>query len=125
MKHRAAILIGCGALLSAPAAFAHHSFAAFYQDKEASVTGTVKDWQWTNPHTFMTVSAPNAKGGVDDYIIEGQSPSVWRQKGFTRNVVKPGDKVTVKYHPRKDGSPGGNFMDITGADGRSLKGPAG
>jgi hypothetical protein len=121
----AAAAIGCGVLLAGPAAFAHHSFAAFHQDKEQTITGVVKDWQWTNPHTFMTVTAPAAKGGSADYLIEGGSPSIWRQRGYTRDVVKPGDKVTVKFHPRKDGTPGGNFIDITGPNGRSLKaGPA-
>lgn len=117
----AALAAGCGALLAAPGAFAHHSFAAFHQDKEQTVTGVVKDWQWTNPHTFMTVTAPGANGAPADYLIEGGAPSMWRQRGFARDVVKPGDKVTIKFHPRKDGTPGGNFIDVTGADGHSLK----
>lgn len=118
----AAAAVGCGALLAATGALAHHSFAAFHQDQEQTITGVVKDWQWTNPHTFMTVTAPfGANGAPADYVIEGGAPSMWRQRGWSRDVVKPGDRVTVKFHPRKDRTPGGNFVDITGADGRSLK----
>jgi len=104
-----------------PMALAHHSFAAFDQQKEQTVTGTVKKWEWTNPHVFMTLTVSGAQGETVDYLIEASNPSRWLRDGWTRNVVKVGDVVKVQFHPRRDGSPGGNFMDVTSVDGKSLK----
>ena len=108
-------------LAAAAPALAHHSFGAFDRTKDEMVTGTVKDWQWTNPHAFMTVTGPAAGGKMADYIIEWPAPMQLQRQGYTRNLAKVGDKVTVKFHPKKDGTPGGLWADITSADGKSLK----
>jgi hypothetical protein len=108
-------------LALAPPATAHHSFGAFDQSKSDSVVGVVKDWQWTNPHAFMTVSGPNEAGKIADYVIEWPAPMQLQQRGYTRGLAKVGDKVKITFHPKKDGTPGGLFSDITSPEGKSLK----
>jgi hypothetical protein len=106
--------------MTAPA-WAHHSAGAYDQTKEFTVTGVVRDWQWTNPHSFMTVNGADTAGKTADYVIEWPAPSQLQHRGYTRNLAKVGDKVMVKFHPNKDGMPGGLFADITTPDGKSLK----
>jgi hypothetical protein len=108
-------------LAMAAPAWSHHSAGAYDHTKEFTVTGTVTSWQWTNPHCFMTVNGPDATGKVADYVIEWPAPMQLQQRGYTRNLAKVGDKVLVKFHPNKDGKPGGLFTDITTPDGKSLK----
>lgn len=62
-------------LVSAAPAWAHHSFDMFDMTKQVTLTGTIKEFQWTNPHTFTWIEVPNDKGGVDTWAIEGMSPN--------------------------------------------------
>jgi hypothetical protein len=110
-----------GAVLFSSSSLAHHSFAAFDQNKILSLSGTVKDWQWTNPHTWLILEVPTDGGAIEEWSIEGQSPQVLRrEQGISRDLMKAGDKVVVKIHPRRDGSHGGSFMSAAGADGHEL-----
>jgi hypothetical protein len=111
-----AMLIGAG---GAPA-LAHHSFAMFDNTKDVVLDGTVKEFQWTNPHTWVELTV--IEGGKPVvYSIEGGSPnSLSRRNGWTRTSLKPGDKVKLKMHPMKDGSKGGSFVSATFPDGRVL-----
>jgi hypothetical protein len=113
-----ALVIGSLAL-AAPAA-AHHSYAMFDRDKDVVLVGAVKEWRWTNPHTFMVLVVP-AAGGETEWRIEGQSTEVLRLKGWNREMVKVGDKVTVHIKPLKNGSNGGQLAGVTGADGQVYK----
>ena len=106
--------------LIAGAALAHHSFTMFDMTKEVTITGTVKEFQWTNPHTFAWIDVPNAGGGVDTYGIEGMSPNFLGRRGWTKRTLTPGDKVTVVMYPLKDGQKGGTFLRCTLADGRVM-----
>lgn len=83
------------ALLVATSAAAHHSGAMFDRTKQVSLTGTVKEWQWTNPHTWLILVAPNDKGELVTWNLEGQSPQVQRGRGWARTSLKAGDKVSV------------------------------
>lgn len=91
-------------------AVAHHSFAAFDITTQKSVTGTVKQVDWTNPHIWLWIDVPNDKGGTDTYGFEGMSPNFLARRGWTRTTLKTGDKITVAFRPMKDGSKGGMFM---------------
>jgi len=109
------------AVLFSSSSLAHHSFAAFDQNKIVSLSGTVKDWQWTNPHTWLVLEVPGESGAVEEWNIEGQSPQVLRrEQGISRDIIKAGDKVVVRIHPRRDGSHGGSFMSVTAADGHEI-----
>ena len=105
--------------LFASQAAAHHSSAMFDRDKQFTVEGTVKDFQWTNPHSWLVVEV--IENGVSkEYSLEGQSPNILIRKGWKPDSVKVGDKVTVIGHPLKDGAPGGQLVSVTMADGSIL-----
>jgi hypothetical protein len=101
-------------------AMAHHSFEMFDMSKVTTITGTIKDFQWTNPHTFTFIDVPNDKGGVDTWAIEGMSPNFLGRRGWTKHTLSPGDKVTITIAPLKDGLKGGTFLRATLADGREM-----
>jgi hypothetical protein len=102
------------------AAAAHHSPAVFDRTKEVKLSGTVKAFKWQNPHTWLELDVPNAKGGVDTWGVEMTSPTYLIRAGWKNNSVKVGDKVTVVVNPVRTGELAGIFLSITLADGRTL-----
>jgi hypothetical protein len=117
LTRRIPFIAAAAALLAGGAVQAHHSFAMFDMSKEKVLTGTIKTFEWTNPHTWIYVNVPEADGSTGVYGIEGQSPNFWSRRGWSKSTLKPGDKVTVVIRPLKDGSKGGMFMRITLANG--------
>ena len=108
------------AFFSTQPATAHHSFEMFDSSRTINLTGTIKDFQWTNPHTWTWVDVPNDKGGIDTWGIEGMSPNYLARRGWTKNTLKPGDKVTITVFPLKDGLKGGTFLHAMLPDGREM-----
>ena len=102
------------------AALAHHSFAMFDMSKTLTLAGTVTNFEWTNPHTWLWIQVPDAKGAGQLWGLEGQAPGELTRHGWTRHSVNVGDKITVQIHPLKDGQLGGSFGVITFADGTVL-----
>jgi hypothetical protein len=98
-------------------ALAHHSYTVFDATKQVTLTGTIKEFQWTNPHTFTWIDVPNPAGGADTWGIEGMSPNYLGRRGWSKNTLKPGDKVSIVINPLKDGSKGGTFLRCMLADG--------
>ena len=98
---------------SAPA-MAHHSFAMFDSQKNLTLDGVVKDFQWTNPHSWiqLTVKDP-ASGKAVEWSIEAGSPNSLSRNGWKHSSLKPGDKATLVIHPMKDGSPGGSLVNAS------------
>jgi hypothetical protein len=111
--NRAAIL--ALALLASPVA-AHHSFAMFDQKQIMTLEGTVTEFQWTNPHAFIEL---DAEGGRH-WSIELNSPNNLKRQGWSSRALKPGDKVTLRMSPLRNGKPGGLFLDLRKADGSVL-----
>jgi hypothetical protein len=107
------------ATLLANVASAHHSFAMFDQQKEKTLTGTIKELQWTNPHIWIQVMAPDDAGKTVEWSIEGGSPNNLSRKGWSRNSMKAGDKVIITIHPLKNGDKGGSLMKVT-VNGQAL-----
>ena len=101
-------------------ALGHHSNNMFDPQKEVVLQGTVKDFQWTNPHIWIQVNVPGADGKVVEWSIEGGSPNLVGRQGWKRNSFKPGDKVTIKARPMRNGDPGGSFISAEFEDGRRL-----
>ena len=99
---------------------AHHSFSVFNTSETKTVTGTVKEIEWTNPHIWLWVNVPNDKGGVDVYAFEGMSPNFLERRGWTRTTLKAGDKITVDYNPLRDGKNGGMFRTGRMENGKTL-----
>jgi hypothetical protein len=115
----ATILAGA---IAAPA-FAHHSFAMFDADKTITVTGTVKEVEWTNPHTWLRVIViDQATGKPTQWGFEMGPPAQQLRRGWKPDSLKPGDKFTLKMHPLKDGSRGGQLVEATLPDGRTVGG---
>jgi Family of unknown function (DUF6152) len=114
-----AVLVAAPQLGEAPA-LAHHSNVAFAVETVLSATGTVKEWQWSNPHTWLIMDVDDGKGGKAEWAMEGRAPGVLLRAGWSRSVLKPGDKVTVHYSPSKDGSKVGMIARVTMADGKIL-----
>lgn len=111
------------ASLAAPA-LAHHSFAMFDRTKQVKLEGTVKEFQWTNPHSWIEIEVPVAAGGSEEWLIEALSPNVLGRHGWNRAILKASDKVTVLINPLRDGNKGGNLISVTLPDGRVLGGGA-
>ena len=99
---------------------AHHSFSVFNTSETKTITGTVKEIEWTNPHIWLWVNVPNDKGGVDVYAFEGMSPNFLERRGWTRTTLKAGDKITVDYNPLRDGKNGGMFRTGRMENGKTL-----
>ena len=118
------LLLGCSAALVlacvAPV-FAHHSPAAFDRSKEVKLVGTVKEFRWQNPHTWIEVLVPDEKSGKEIlWGVELTSPTYLIRAGWKSNTIKPGDKVTVTVNQVRSGEPAGIFRSLTLADGRVL-----
>ncbi len=111
------------ATIAAPAS-GHHSFAMFDSNKAVSITGIAKEYEWTNPHVWIHMMAPDAQGIPREWSFEMQSVQQDSYAGWRPDSVKPGDRVTVEFHPLKDGSRGGQLMSATLANGQHLGPPA-
>ncbi len=115
--------LAAGALLAAGAAFAHHSFAMFDRDKEVVLNGTVREFQWTNPHAFIEVDVADDQGNVEKWSVEMNSPNNLTRQGWKSSMLKTGDKVSVTLNPLRDGKKGGLFVAVTLPDGKVMKDP--
>jgi hypothetical protein len=107
--------------MSAIPAFAHHSFAMFDGEKTKVLEGTVKEFQWTNPHSWIVLTVNNAQGQPEQWAIEMGGPGRLSQQGWASTTLTPGMKVKTVVHPLRDGANGGQFMAVTLPDG-SVKG---
>ncbi|MGB6306882.1 MAG: DUF6152 family protein [Steroidobacteraceae bacterium] len=114
--------IAAALLAAASPAFAHHSFAMFEPTKTLTFKGTVKVFQWTNPHTILWVLVLPPDGGpAQEWSLETTSPGVLTRAGWTRLSLKPGDRVSVTLSPLRDGSHGGSLNSVTLLDtGKTL-----
>jgi len=106
------------ALLGAPApGLAHHSFAMYDQTRIVTLNGTVKDFQWTNPHSVIWVLVPAAGGQADLWTVElGTSPGNLNRMGWSKHSISPGDKVAVDVNPLRDGRHGGSLKKVVLVD---------
>ena len=111
---------GLALLAWAGAAQAHHSFAMFDPSRTISVTGTVKDFQYTNPHSWLIIVAPGPDGKPAEWGFESEGPSTLLRNGVKKSMFVPGDKVTVQAMPMKDGRPAGALIGVTKANGQVI-----
>lgn len=116
-----------GALLAvilAASAVAHHSTAEFDYTKQVTIQGTVKEVQWTNPHSFIQVLVEGKDKAPVEWSVEIGSPTLNVGMGWKKNSVKRGDVVTMNLSPARNGKPYGTLRVLTLADGTELKGVA-
>jgi hypothetical protein len=104
--------LAIAAAIAVPAQ-AHHSFAMFDNQKTVTLDGAVKQFQWTNPHTWIQIVVKDANGHSEEWSIEGGSPNGLARTGWKRDSLKPGDHAIVVIHPLKDGSNGGSLVTVS------------
>jgi hypothetical protein len=107
-------------LAMAVPALAHHSFAVYDHTKTLTLNGTVTKFQWTNPHAYIELDVPDAKGVVKHYSIECTSINMMQRNGWRSNMIKFGDKVKAVVSPLQSGEPGGLLLLLTLPDGKTL-----
>jgi Family of unknown function (DUF6152) len=115
-----AAVAGSVALLLALPVAAHHSTAMFDFAKTVEIKGTIKEFQWTNPHTWTKVDVEGGGSATVEYGLEGMSPNYLSRNGWSKRTLKTGDKVVLQVHPLKDGRPGGFMVSVKLADGTLL-----
>jgi hypothetical protein len=108
---------GALALASAPA-LAHHSALMFEVEKTITVDGVVKEFQYTNPHSWLLVDVTNADGTVTTWGFEAEGPSTLRRAGIRPSDLKAGTKLTITGRPMKDGRPAAIWVEAVRADGK-------
>jgi len=102
-------------------AIAHHSFAMFDAQKTLTLEGTVKELEWTNPHAWLRIMVNDEKLGRPVlWAFEMSSPGRLVTMGMRADSVRPGDKVSVTFHPMRDGSRGGQFMQAKLPNGQEV-----
>ena len=98
-------------------AFAHHSLSAYNVSTYQTVDGTVKSFEWTNPHARLVLVVPDANGRMMSWNLEGPSTGRLASGGFKKDVIAAGDRIKVAYNPRRDNASGGYFIAVTAANG--------
>lgn len=100
---------------------AHHSNSGFDVEKIIEIKGVVKEWKWSNPHTWIILSGvDDGSGGQTDWSAEGRPPGVLGRAGWTRNSIKVGETVSIHCSPAKDGTHVCLVARVTLADGTVL-----
>ena len=120
MKLNTLGVAGIAVVMSAVPAFAHHSFSMFDAASAKTVEGVVKEFQWTNPHSWILMMVSNSQGQLEQWAIEMGGPQGLARQGWAPKTLKPGMKVKTVIHPLRDGSNGGQFMAITLPDGSQM-----
>jgi hypothetical protein len=118
MKQSFAITAMCVLSWALPAS-AHHSLAAYNMGTYKTVEGTVKSFQWMNPHAKLSLVVVNDAGRSTRWEFEGGSIGRLQNGGFVKDAFGPGDKIRVAFNPRRDGSAAGFFIAVTTADGKT------
>ena len=117
------VMAWAGALaltLGSAGAMAHHSFSMFDMSKEVKVSGTVKQFQWTNPHAYVQLVAKDASGKDVEWSMEMGAPMYLYARGWRPSSLKAGMRVNVTLNPLRNGKPGGVVRDVITADGKKI-----
>jgi len=116
-----AVLICIGLVLAAAPVWAHHAFAAeFDQNKAIKLKGTVTKWEVVNPHSWIHIDVKGDDGKVTPWMIEGGSPNNLYRLGFTKDSLPPGAEIIIDGYQAKDGSNRAVGKNVTFSDGRRL-----
>jgi len=123
MKHLqwTALLAGAMVLGLAKPALSHHSHAMFDHSKLVSAAATVTEYVYRNPHVYLYVDIKGENGETVNYGIEMSNLTNMIRRGIGKATFKPGDKIKVDFHPLSDGRPGGSYVTIVSADGKTYE----
>jgi len=122
----ASLVFFAGIVLAIPA-FAHHSHAMFDSTKQVTLVGTVKEFDWDNPHCWIQVLVPdpnNSQAAPVEWGVEMDSPLALYRRGWRPGSLKAGDEITVVINPLRDGRTSGQLVSVTGPDGKIIGHPA-
>ena len=115
------VVAGVGLFLAAVPVWAHHSFAAEFDEKKVvKLHGTVTKMEWVNPHAWIHVNVTNTDGTMTEWMIEGNTPNGLLRRGFTKHSLEPGTEVFVEGYQAKSGDNKANGSSITFKDGKKL-----
>jgi hypothetical protein len=117
-------VLGLAAFVAAPV-FAHHSAVMFDDQKEVTVTGTVKEFQYTNPHSWLLVDVKDDKGNVTTWGFEAEGPSTLTRAGIRKSDFPTGTQITITGNPMRDGRPAAAWIRATRGDGKQFDPRAG
>lgn len=120
MRFQLACTGAVAAVLAGGAALAHHSFAMFDMTRELQVSGTVKQFQWTNPHAYIQVLGKDASGKDVEWSLEMGAPMYLYARGWRPSSLKAGMRISATINPLRNGRPGGVVRDVIGADGKPI-----
>lgn len=109
-----------GILFAAAAASGHHSSAMFDKSRVVEARATVIEFQWTNPHVWIEISIAGDDGGEAQWSIEGLGPNSLFRTGWRPDSFEPGDVITIRFNPMRDGSQAGGFIGARFADGSTI-----
>lgn len=109
-----------GVLLAAPPALAHHSGAGFNSAEVKEITGTIKEFQFTNPHTWIQVIVTDEQGQQQEWSVEWGSPNSLARRGVRPSTFPPGAEVTMRINPMVSGDPAGGFVGARFSDGTTV-----
>jgi hypothetical protein len=96
---------------------AHHAASMFEAEKEVTVTGVVKEFQYTNPHSWLLVDVTNKEGSVTTWGFEAEGPGVLMRNGIRKSDFAPGTKLSITGHPMKNGQPAASWIKAVRGDG--------
>ena len=121
VRHGSARGTGRGRIMvAAMPALAHRSNSAYQVDQIITLSGTVKEWRWMNPHTWLYITVKGPDGKEQEWAVEGRPPGILGRAGWSSTILEPGETVTVRASPAKNGDPEGIIARVTKADGTVL-----
>ena len=120
MKFQVAFAGAVALALAAGGAQAHHSFAMFDLQKQVTVSGTVKQFQWTNPHAYIQLVAKDDAGRDVEWSMEMGAPMYLDARGWRPRTLRAGMRINVTLNPLRNGRPGGVVRDVTDAEGKPI-----
>ena len=115
-----ALALALAGTIAGGAAYAHHSFAMFDLQRQVTVTGKVKQFQWTNPHAYIQLVAKDSAGKDVEWSMEMGAPMYLYARGWRPRTLRAGMDIKVTLNPLRNGRPGGVVRDVTTADGRAI-----
>ncbi len=119
MTKKSLFALGLAFLCAVPAN-AHHSFAMFDFDKTVTLQGVIKKFDYSNPHTWIDMVVTDAAGNTDVWGFEAGATNTMHRQGWTAQTLKPGDKVTLEFHPMRNGTHAGSMVKVTREDGQTF-----
>ena len=105
------LAVAASYMVAGGATWAHHSYAMFDQEHPMELQGTVQEFKFTSPHTFVLLEVKGSDGGQTVWNLEGASPSALVREGWSSKTLKPGDELKMTIDPLRSGAPGGSWSE--------------